>query len=86
MRGTFGTQVTHTGPVRIVCVHSTRPGTIRGSKPSVRVQFGGGKLTFTAKKSSTYPHPPPFNILPAHKSSSYMLHGVNEASIMGVWG
>ena len=62
MRGTFGTQVTHTSPVRIVltCVHGTRPGTIRGSKPSVRVQFGGGKLTFTAKKSSTYPHPPPF--------------------------
>ena len=36
------------------------PGTIRGSKPSVRVQFDGGKLAFTAKKSSTYPHPPPF--------------------------
>ena len=27
-----------------------------------------------------------FNILSARKSSSYMLHGVNEASIMGVWG
>ena len=28
-------------------------------------------------------YPPPFNILSARKSSSYM---VNEASIMGVWG
>ena len=83
MRGTFGTQVTHTSPLRIVCVHSTRPGTIRGSKPSVRVQFGGGKLTFTAKKSSTYPHPPPFQ----HPVSAQVqqLHAARGASIMGVW-
>ena len=46
------------------------------------LSFGEALVPRTAMSQH---YPPPFNILSARKSSSYMLHGVNEASIMGVW-